>query len=66
MSDLEYDRKTVVMSLEIDETGQITRAVVMSLEIAEKRIAELRKKYPNREFVIDPAPDVEPIFEPTE
>ncbi len=39
-------------------TGQIMKAAeFMSMAVAEKKLAELRKKYPDREFVIDPAPE---------
>lgn len=35
-------------------TGQIINAhKFISIAVAEKKLAELRKKYPNREFVID-------------
>ncbi len=40
-------------------TGQIIKAAeFMSIDVAEKKLTELRKKYPNREFVVDPAPEV--------
>lgn len=39
-------------------TGQIMKAAeFMSMAVAEKNLSELRKKYPDREFVIDPAPE---------
>ncbi len=39
-------------------TGLILKAAeFMSMDVAEKKLAELRKKYPDREFVVDPAPE---------